>query len=60
MFPRDSGTELEAGYLRSGGRFRLGKRRKTVIGIGSCSTTKGEDYKIALQMDKGSCHKKEE
>ena len=47
MFPRDSGTELEAGYLRSGRIFRSGKRRKTITGRGSCSTNRGAYYKIA-------------
>ena len=55
MFPRDSGDELEAGYLRSGRRFRSGKRRNTITGRGSCSTTGGEEYELASHLKKGSC-----
>ena len=55
MFPRDTGTEIQVGYLRSGRRFRLGKRREIVIGRGSCSTTRGGDYKLALHSNEGSC-----
>ena len=32
MFPRGTKPELEATFLRSGRRFRLGKRRKIVGG----------------------------
>ena len=32
MFPGSTEPELEAGFLRSGRRFRSGKRRNTVGG----------------------------
>ena len=54
MFPRDSGIEIEACYLRRRRRFRTGKRRKTLLGRESCSTTIEEGYDIALHVDKGS------
>ena len=56
MFPGDSGTELEADYLRSGIIFRSGKRRKDVTRRGSFSTTGGEDYELVSHVDKGSCN----
>ena len=34
MFPKDSGTELEVGCLRSGRIFRLGQRRNALLGRG--------------------------
>ena len=60
MFPVDNGTELEGGHLRSGRRFRLRKRRKIVTRRGSCSTTRGEDYELALHLAKGSYDEEEE
>ena len=59
MFPGDSGTKLEAGYLRRGRRFRSGKRIKTLIGRGSYSTTRGEYYELTSHFDEGSCNKEE-
>ena len=49
-----SGTEIEVRYLRSGRRFRSGKRRKTLVGRGSCSTAIGEYYEIESHVDEGS------
>ena len=60
MFPANNGTELEGGCLRSGRRFRSGERRKTVTRRGSCSTTRGEDYELALHLAKGSYDEEEE
>ena len=60
MFPGDSGTELDVGYLRSGRIFRSGKRRKTVIGRGSCNMSRGEDYELMSHFDEGSCDEEEE
>ena len=60
MFPGDRGTKLEANYLRSGRIFRSRKRRKTIIGRGICSTTRGEYYEIASHLDEGSCDEEEE
>ena len=59
MFPGDSGTELEAGYLRSGRNFRSRKRKNTAIGRGSCSTTRGEDYNITSHVGEGYCNEEE-
>ena len=61
MFPRDSGTELESGCLRSGRRFRSRKRRKTLLGRGSCSTTREEEgYELPSHLDEGSYNREEE
>ena len=60
MFPRDNGTELEAGYLRSGRRFRSRKRRKTLLGRGNFSTTREEDYDLRSHVDEGYYDEEEE
>ena len=60
MFPSDSGTALEGGHLRSGRKFWLGKRRRTMTRRASCSSTRGEDYELTSHFDGGSCDKKEE
>ena len=60
MFPRDSRTEIEVGYLRSGRKFRVGKRRKNATGRGSCNTTRGGDYELTSHLDEGSCDGEEE
>ena len=60
MFPGDSGTALEGGCLRSGRRFRSGKRRRIVARRGSCSTNRGEDYEFKSHFDGGSCDEEEE
>ena len=54
MLPRYNGTKIEARYLISGRRFRSGKRRKTLVGRGSCSTAIGEYYEIESHVDEGS------
>ena len=60
MFPGDIGNEVEASYLKSGRRFRSGKRRKNFTGRESCSTTRIGDYELASHSDEGSCDKEEE
>ena len=61
MFPRDSGTELESGFLRRGRKFRYGKQRKTMLGRGNCSTNKEEEgYELALYLEEAYCDKEEE
>ena len=60
MFHGDSGTELEAGYLRSERRFSSGKRKKTLLRRGSYSTTREEVYKIASHVDEGSYDEEDE
>ena len=61
MFPGDSGTELDVGFLRSGRIFHSRKRRKTLTGRGSFNTTKEEeDYELALYFDEVSCSKEED
>ena len=60
MFPGDNKIELETGCLGSRRIFRLGKRRKTLLGRGSCSTTREEDYKLTSHIDEGSCDEEEE
>ena len=60
MFLGDSGTKLEAGYLRSERIFMSRKRRKTLVGKGSCSTTRGEYYMLMPHLDGGYCDEEEE
>ena len=61
MFPGDSGIELQLGFLRSGRRFKSDKRRKTLLGRGSCSTNRDEEgYYLISYLDEGSCDEEEE
>ena len=61
MFPRDSGTELESGFLRRRRIFKFDKRRKNLLGRGSCSMNREEEgYELVSYMDKGSCQEEEE
>ena len=61
MFPGLGETELESGFLRSGRRFRSGKRRKNLFGWGSCNTEQEEEgYEFASYLDEGSCDEEEE
>ena len=60
MLPRDSGTDIYVGYLRSGRRFRSGKRRKIIPWKESCSTTRWEYYKIVSHLDERYFDKEEE
>ena len=61
MFPGDSITELEPGFLRSRRRFKFGKRTKTQLERGSCNTYREEEgYEFASYLDEGSCDKEEE
>ena len=55
MFLGSTKPELEAGFLRSGRRFRFRKRRKT-----SPSLFRECDYKVESWLDEGSCDKEEE
>ena len=59
MFPGDSGTALESGHQKSGSIFRSRKRITTVTRRGSCSTTRGEDYKLTPTFDEGTCDEDE-
>ena len=60
MFPRDSGTELESGFLRCGRRFRFDKQRKTMLGRGIFNTDREEEgYELVSYMDEGSCDEEE-
>ena len=43
MFPGDSGTELDPDLLRSERRLRSDKRRKNMLGRGSCNTDREEE-----------------
>ena len=60
MFSGNSDTELESGRLRSGTRFRSGKRRRIATRRGSCNATRGEDYELSLHLDGRSCDEEEE
>ena len=60
MFPSDNRIELEGGNLRSGRRFQLGKKRRTMTRRGSCSMTRGEDYELTSHFDEGSRDVEEE
>ena len=61
MFLGDSGIELEPGFLRSGRRFKSDKRRKTLLGRGSCNTNQEEEgYELASYLDEGSGDEEEE
>ena len=51
MFPRSIEPELEVGFLRSGRRFRLGKRRKTEGGRRTPSPFEESEYKFDLLLD---------
>ena len=55
MFLGSIELELEARFLRSGRRFRSGKRRKT-----SPSLFGESDYEVELQIDEGYCDEEEE
>ena len=55
MFPRDSGTKLEYGCLRSGRRFISRKRRKKIREGEGCSTNRIDvDYELESYINKGS------
>jgi len=43
MFPGDSETELEPGFLRSGRRFKSGKRRKNMLRTRICNIDQEEE-----------------
>ena len=53
MFRGSTEPELEAGFLRSGRRFRSGKRRNTVGGIRNPCMFEVSDYEVELQLDEG-------
>ena len=58
--PLDVETKQEGGRLRSGRRFQSGKRRRTTTRRGSCIMIRGEEYKLALHFDEGSCDEEKE
>ena len=61
MFPGESGTKLDPGFLRSGRRFGSDKICKTMFERGSCNTEQEEEgYEFASYLDKGSCDEEEE
>ena len=55
IFLGSTEPELEAIFLRSGRRFRLGKRRKTVGGRQTPSLFEGSEYEVKSCLDEGSC-----
>ena len=60
MFLGSTKLELELGILRSGRRFRSGKRRKTLGGIWTPSMFEESEYEVELRLDEGSCNKEED
>ena len=60
MFPRIIEPTLEAGFLRSGRRFKLGKRRKTVGDRRNPSLFEESEYEVESWLEEGSCHEEED
>ena len=60
MFHGISDDELEIGFLRSGRRFRSGKRRKVAGSRRAYSLPREGEYGCGSHLDKGSCDKEEE
>ena len=60
MFPRRTEPELKVGVLRSGRRFRSGKRRKTKRGRWNPSLFEGSEHELWSCEDEGSCNKEED
>ena len=54
MFPRNSKDELDTGFLRSGRRFRSGKRRKVAGGRRAYSLPREGEYGCESHLDEGS------
>ena len=60
MFLGSTEPKLEAGVLRSGRRFRSGKRRKTEEGRRTPSLFEESEHELQSQLDEGSCDKEED
>ena len=60
MFPGSTKPELEVVFLRSGRRFRSGKRRKTLGGRRTPSLFEESEYEFESRLDKGSYNEEEE
>ena len=60
MFPGTTEPKLEAGFLRSGRRFRSGKIRKTKRGRQNPIMFEESEHKLRLQEDEGSCDEEED
>ena len=61
MFPGSSEDELDTGFLRSGRRFRSGKRRKVTGGRRRAYSLPREgEYGCESHLDEGSCDEEEE
>ena len=59
MFPRSTKAELEIGFLRSGRRFRSGKRRKTIGGRWTPCLFEESEYEVESWLEEGSCDEDE-
>ena len=60
MFQGSSEDELDTGFLRSGRRFRSGKRRKVAGGRRDYSLPKEGEYGSESHLDEGSYDEEEE
>ena len=60
MFQESIEPKLEAGVLRSGRRFRSGKRRKTEEGRRAPSPFNEIEHELQSQVDEGSCDEEED
>ena len=60
MFPGNTEPELEVGFLRSGSRFRSGKRRKIEEGPRAPSLFEVSEHKLRSKEEKGSCDEEED
>ena len=60
MFLGSSEDELGTGFLRSGRRFRSGKRRKVIGGKMAYSFPKEGEYGCESYLDEGYCNKEED
>ena len=60
MFSRSTEPKLEAGFLKSGRRFRSRKRRKTYGGRQTPSLFEESEYEFQSWLDKGSCDEEED
>ena len=54
MLPRSSEEELDTGFLRSGRRFRSGKRRKVAGGRRAYSIPREGEYGCESHLEEGS------
>ena len=59
MFPGSSEPELEYGFLRSGRRFKSGKRRKIVGRRQTPCLFEESEYEVESRLNEGSCNKEE-